>query len=147
MKYRSHYSKTAAQEDAIHNAHFPVIADEISNTSPQQEAANAPTPSEAASARQMANIIGYIHGHRNTQLATLSTSEAGIGALKNIQQKLYLAGEELLRMEDESGTPLNAGQITKVDAYFKESQKIDNVLQIAKSKPLASIPKKNQTDV
>lgn len=146
MKYRSHYSKTAAQEDAIHNAHLMVIADGISNASPQ-EAANAPTPSEAASATQMANIIGYIHGHRNTQLATLSTSEAGIGALKNIQQKLYLAGEELLRMEDESGAPLNATQMAKVDAYFKESQNIDNVLQTAKNKPLASIHMKNQPDV
>lgn len=76
----------------------------------------------------MEPIIRYTTRYRQTQLITLSASEAGIGALKNMQEKLRFAGQELQRMEDESGIPLNEEQAEKVDAYFQASLRIKKIL-------------------
>lgn len=78
----------------------------------------------------MDHIIRYANGHRDTQLVALSTSEAGIGVLNDMQKKMRFAGEELQRMEDESGTPLNDEQAARVDTYFKASQRIRKILLI-----------------
>jgi|SRR6185369_9108173 len=121
MKYRRNYSKPAAIEDIIQDIHTPIY---LQPSSPK--ASNRSMSMEA--------IIRYIHSHKNTQLATLSTSDAGIGALKYIQKRLDLAGGELLRMEDESGLALNVGQLAKVNTYSRESSDIEQVLNPARNK-------------
>lgn len=78
------------------------------------------------------NIINYSNGHDNTQLATLSASEAGIGVLDDMQEKLNLASDELRRMESEGGIPLNAEQTKKMSAYSRAGQRIRKVMLIAK---------------
>jgi hypothetical protein len=139
MKYRAHCSKAAAMEDAAKNAHTMPTLNDVAYKTPEKRPGNISLRLENASDDKIASIIGYMHGHKNTQLATLSSSAAGMGALKNMKKKLDLAGDELLRMEDESGTPLSAGQTAKVDLYFRESQNIEKALQTANNKPAVSI--------
>jgi len=79
----------------------------------------------------MENIINYADDHQNTQLATLSASEVGIGVLSDMQEKLHFARDELQRMENESGASLNAEQNAKADAYFKASERIKKILLTA----------------
>ena len=77
----------------------------------------------------MKNIIKYASGHQDTQLGTLSCSKAGVGALNNMEEKLHLAGNELLRMEDEGGIALSGKQTAKVEAYSKLARRIKRVLR------------------
>ncbi len=79
----------------------------------------------------MENIVKYANSHQNNQLAILSASEVGIDVLKNMQERLHFAGDELLRMEDEGGTPLNEKQTAKVNTYFNVTQRIKKLLLIA----------------
>ena len=62
-----------------------------------------------------------------------------IPCLKEMQKKLALAGDELLRMEYESGISLNAKQASEVDDYFMESRSIERVLQLPKNEPFIEI--------
>jgi hypothetical protein len=78
------------------------------------------------------NIIAYSKGHDDTQLTTLSASSVGIGVLDDMQKKLTLASEELQRMEDEGGIPLDIEQTKKMSAYSKAGQRIRRILLIAK---------------
>ncbi len=82
----------------------------------------------------MENIVHYVNSHMNAQLAAFSASEAGIGALNDMQEKLHFAGDELQRMEDEGGTSLNDEQTAKLDAYYKVMQRIRNVLRFETSR-------------
>jgi hypothetical protein len=79
----------------------------------------------------MRNIIKYSNTHKNTLLAALSAQEAGIGLLNNVQEKLRFASDELQRMENESGIPLNDEQTAKLNAYFKATSRIRKVLPFA----------------
>lgn len=117
MEYRLHLSETKAQD--AHVLDF-------------MEVAYIDTGKRSVDG-QMAHILDYMHGHHGTRLATLSASEAGIGALKDIKNKLDSAGDALLRMEDESGKSLDAGQMAKVERYSKESQRVEKVLQQAEN--------------
>jgi hypothetical protein len=47
----------------------------------------------------MENIIRYVNGHQDAQLAAIAASEAGFGMLEDIQKKLCFAGNELQRRE------------------------------------------------
>jgi hypothetical protein len=76
----------------------------------------------------MENIIRYVNGHQDAQLAAIAASEAGFGMLEDIQKKLCFAGNELQRMENEGGPSLNDEQATKLDSYFKASQRVEKVL-------------------
>jgi len=76
----------------------------------------------------MENIVNYSNAQKNALLAALSASEAGIGLLYGVQEKLRFAGDELQRMEDESGAPLNDEQAAKMNAYFKAKQRIEKIL-------------------
>ncbi len=82
----------------------------------------------------MENIIKYSRRHHNTQLTLLSASEAGIGVLNDMQEKLHSAEDELQRMQDDGGPPLNEEQTERVSAYFKAGQRIKNALRLKKSK-------------
>jgi hypothetical protein len=135
MKYRTHSSKIPALEDTVTDNHVPVLPNVIYLAS-TKKSVNKPVSLKKPS---MEHIIGYIHGHHNTQLTTLSTSEAGIGALKEIQKELDLAGEELLRVKEESGISFNADQAAEADVYFKESHRIETVLQAVENTPLIKI--------
>ena len=55
--------------------------------------------------------------------------------LKDLRIELALAGDELLRMEYESGISLNVKQAAEADNYFKESRSIERVLQPPRNKP------------
>lgn len=74
----------------------------------------------------MRNIIKYSNG----QHAPLSACDAGLGMLSHTEEKLHLAYNELLRMEDEGGIPLSGEQNAKVNAYFKASKRIKKLLFI-----------------
>ncbi|HEU5048531.1 MAG TPA: hypothetical protein VFT64_11890 [Rickettsiales bacterium] len=115
MEYRPHHPETTAKD--THTLDFV-------------EVAYIDTGKRSVDG-QMAHILDYMHGHHGTRLATLSASEAGIGALKDIKNKLDSASDALLRMEDESGKSLDAGQMAKVECYSKESQRVEKVLQQA----------------
>jgi len=80
----------------------------------------------------MEDIIRYVDDHKNAQLASLSVSTPGKAALVNVEEKLRLAGDELLRMEDEGGPPLTAEQTERVDIYFKTALRIKKSLQFAR---------------
>ncbi len=131
-------------EDVTKNAHMPIPG--ILHNALMKKPVNNSASSSALSDLQMENIIGYIHGHKNTQMTTLSASEAGIGALKDMQKKLDLAGDELLRIEDEGGAPLSARQTAEVSTYLKESRNIGKALKIAKNKPMAKIQRESGHD-
>lgn len=74
----------------------------------------------------MRNVIKYSSGRR----ATLSACDVGIGMLSHTEEKLQLAHDELLRMEDEGGIPLNGEQNARVNAYSKASKRIKKLLFI-----------------
>lgn len=76
----------------------------------------------------MQNIIKYSNGERSV----LSPSEIGTEKLSKTDEKLQLAGDELLRMEDEGGTPLTHQQTAKVSAYAKARKRIKSLLSIKK---------------
>lgn len=80
----------------------------------------------------MENIVNYCNAHNDNELAELSASEAGLGVLDDMQQKLHLASDELNRMEDESGIALNIEQNAKLTAYSRALKRIRKVLLIAK---------------
>ncbi len=83
----------------------------------------------------MQHIIRYASGHHNTQLVWLSVSEAGIGALRDMQEKLHFAGNELHRMEDESGIPLAIHLATEAEAYLTLAKRIRNLLRRPRPEP------------
>ncbi len=68
----------------------------------------------------MQNIIKYSNGER----AALSAADVSAGMLNQMDEKLELAGAELLRMEDEGGNPLTQEQTAKISAYAKARQRI-----------------------
>ncbi len=72
----------------------------------------------------MQNIVDYANEHQNAHLTILSISEAGVGVLTDMQKKLQFASDELQRMEDESGIPLDEEQAAKVDTYFRLTRRI-----------------------
>ena len=67
---------------------------------------------------------------QNTKTADLSSSEAGIDALSDIQHKLYLAGDEQKRMGDEGGISLSSEQNANVNRYFRASHRIKKLLSV-----------------
>jgi hypothetical protein len=77
----------------------------------------------------MKNIITYADGHQHTQLTMLATSEVGIGVLNDMQKQLDFAGEELKRMENESGIPLSLEQLSNLDLYSRLKWRIRRVLR------------------
>jgi hypothetical protein len=80
----------------------------------------------------MNNIINYCNAHNDKQLNNLSASEAGIGVLEDMQEKLHFASDELQRIEDESGIPLNQEQDAKQAAYSRALNRIRKVFLIAR---------------
>ena len=80
----------------------------------------------------MQNIVNYCNAHNNEELTNLSASEAGLGVLDDMQEKLHFASDELNRMEDESGIALNVEQNAKLTAYSRALKRIQNTLLIAK---------------
>lgn len=80
----------------------------------------------------MEDIISYVDDHKSAQLAALSVSAPGKAALDKAEEKLRLAGDELLRMEDEGGPPLTADETAKVDIYFKSALRIKKALLFAR---------------
>lgn len=76
----------------------------------------------------MKNITCYSNANKNTPYVDLSSYDNEVNMLGYIQHKLYLAGDEQRRMEDEGGISLNREQNTKVNRYFKASQRIKKLL-------------------
>lgn len=60
----------------------------------------------------------------NQPIVTQMGSEVRVGALHKIQKNMQSEGDDLLRMEDEGGTPLSSNQTAKVDGFFKISKRI-----------------------
>ncbi|MBY0428110.1 MAG: hypothetical protein K2Q32_02705 [Alphaproteobacteria bacterium] len=54
-----------------------------------------------------------------------------LSALDNMQKTLRLSGDEQLRMEDEGGPSLDDNQANQVDACFKASTRIQDILLYA----------------
>lgn len=79
----------------------------------------------------MEKVTRFADG-QNIQPDSLSASEAGIGMLNDMQEKLYLAGNELQRVENESTIPPSDANIAKGDAYFDAGKRIRKVLLIAR---------------
>jgi len=67
----------------------------------------------------MQNIIKYSKGKRTR----FSETDADCNIL-HVDEKLQLAREELLRMEDEGGIALTKEQQSKINAYAKARKKI-----------------------
>jgi hypothetical protein len=76
----------------------------------------------------MQNVTKYSNGKR----AALSAADVSSGILNQADEKLGLAGEELLRMEDEGGNPLTHEQTAKISAYAKARKRIKNLLSTRK---------------
>ena len=71
------------------------------------------------------------HTETITIKSDVEISEDEIVVLKTVQDRLILAGDELKRMEDEGGPPMNKEQASKAEAFSKAGA------QIAKALPLA----------
>lgn len=82
----------------------------------------------------MGNRIKQRNGDQGIQLAVLSGSKVGVGALNMMQENLNLAGDELLRMEDESGIALSVKQTMKVEVYTSLACRVKKLLQRVYSK-------------
>ena len=72
----------------------------------------------------MSNVIKY----SNDISAVLSASDVTTLTLNKTDKKLQLAVEELLRMEDEGGTPLTKAQNEKISTYAKARKRIKQVI-------------------
>jgi hypothetical protein len=72
----------------------------------------------------MQNLVKYSDNKR----AILFTSEVGAEILDYTDEALKLASVELLRMEDEGGTPLTQEQTAKISAYAKVRKHIRALL-------------------
>lgn len=72
----------------------------------------------------MQNIIKYSNGER----AVLSAADVNAGMLNKTDEKLQLAGAELLRMEDEGGIALTKKQTSEISAYAKARKRIKSLL-------------------
>lgn len=72
----------------------------------------------------MQNVIKYSNG----EPANLSASDVSAGILNQADEKLQLASAELLRMEDEGGTPLTKRQNSEISAYAKARKYIKALL-------------------
>ncbi len=68
----------------------------------------------------MQNVIKYSNGER----AVLSAADVSSGMLNKTDEKLQLAGAELLRMEDEGGIALTKKQKSEISAYAKARKRI-----------------------
>lgn len=79
----------------------------------------------------MEKPIKYSNSNNNTQCATFLVSEVGVGVLKDMQERLYLASNELLRMEDESGIALTNKQTAAMNTYYAASKRIKKLLFIS----------------
>ncbi|MFZ4761777.1 MAG: hypothetical protein ACOYK8_03055 [Alphaproteobacteria bacterium] len=66
--------------------------------------------------------------HRYTTASCLLSYQTRIATLHAMQEKLQLAGNELLRMEDEGGIALNEKQSQKVHVFFKANKRLQRVL-------------------
>lgn len=63
------------------------------------------------------------------------SADSAINILNEMQQELYLEGDELQRMEDEGGKPLTKEQGWRVDIYFNVSCRIRKILLFSKKIP------------
>lgn len=72
----------------------------------------------------MQNVSKYSNGER----AVLSAADVSSGMLNQTDEKLALAGAELLRMEDEGGIPLTPKQTAKISVYATARQCIKKLL-------------------
>lgn len=72
----------------------------------------------------MQKIMNFSNGDR----AVLSASDVSAGMLNKTDEKLQLAGAELLRMEDEGGIALTKKQKSEISAYAKARQRIKALL-------------------
>jgi len=80
----------------------------------------------------MENIIHYARPNRSVHLTTMSSSIAGICALEDMHAKLRFAGNELLRMEDESGHALSEIESASVYTCLDTAQRIKIILDHAR---------------
>lgn len=76
----------------------------------------------------MPNIMKYSNGER----AVLSAADVSAGMLSQTDEKLQLAGAELLRMEDEGGITLTNRQNSEISAYAKARKRIKVLLFTSK---------------
>jgi hypothetical protein len=53
-----------------------------------------------------------------------------LAVLKSAQDDLNLAGEELKRMEDEGGVPMNKEQAAKAEAFTKAGERIGKAIPL-----------------
>jgi hypothetical protein len=65
---------------------------------------------------------------KSINLVTLCATAKGVDMMEDMQKKLVFAGNEQLRMEDEGGTPLTRAQAIKVEACYKASRCISDLL-------------------
>jgi len=66
-------------------------------------------------------------------------SETQVNALKQVQEALFLAGEELQRMGDEGGSAPNKEQMKQVHTYLKASERIKKILPLLESGPSKTV--------
>lgn len=79
----------------------------------------------------MNNINEYATPYQVVPLLALAICKSGRIELDVIRSDLLFAGNELQRMENESGIPLNGEQIQKVRVYFRLMQRIKKLLVLA----------------
>ena len=80
----------------------------------------------------MKNIIDYSTQYQGVPMVALAVNASGIEELDTMQEELHFAGDELQRMENESGIPLSREQITNVSIYFKLMQRMKKLLRLAR---------------
>ena len=68
--------------------------------------------------------------HSNVENSVLSVPDVSAGIPNKTDQKLRLADEELLRMEDEGGLPLTRKQNAKISASLSLRRRIKKLLFI-----------------
>ena len=80
----------------------------------------------------MQNLLHNCNAYYENPPADQTPPAFVLSALDNMQKTLRLSGNEQLRMEDEGGPALNDNQATQVDACFKASTRIQDILLYAR---------------
>jgi hypothetical protein len=73
-------------------------------------------------------IVQYTQNSRSAKLGLMAAASAGIGALEDMREKLCFAGNELKRMEDESGIALTQEDNDKIHDYLDAYERINAIL-------------------
>ncbi len=87
----------------------------------------------------MKNIIDNLTQYQGMPMVALAACDSGIVELETMQKDLHFAGDELQRMENESGIPLSREQIANVSIYFKLMHRMKKLLRLARRR----LPKKS----